>query len=122
MDPTKVQVTRDSPTPTTLTELLSFLCLGNIYCKFVLGSSHITWPLSHVTKGGAKEKLFWSESQKKAFFELKHQLFFALLLTLPDVQQPFDIKTDASDHAIGLVLTSQEHRVAYLSETLPNLV
>jgi len=35
-----------------------FLGLANFYRKFVLGFSHITWPLSQVTKGGAKEKFF----------------------------------------------------------------
>jgi hypothetical protein len=71
----------------------------------VLGFSYITWPLSQVTKGGAKEKLFWFESQQKAFGELKHSLFSAPVLTLPDLQQPFEIKTDSFDYVIGAVLT-----------------
>ena len=40
------------------------------------------------------------------------------MLTLPDLQQPFEIETDASDYAIGVVLTQQGHLVAYHSETL----
>ena len=52
------------------------------------------------------------------FTELKHRLCCALVLTLPDLQQPFEIKTDASDYAIGAVLTQQGHLVAYHSETL----
>jgi hypothetical protein len=71
----------------------------------VLGFSHITWPLSQVTKGRVKEKLFWYESQQKVFFELKHHLCSAPVLTLPDLQQPFEIEIDASDYAIGAVLT-----------------
>ena len=63
VDPTKIQVILDWPAPTTITELRNFLGLANFYCRFVLGLSHITWPLNQVTKGGAKEKLFWSESQ-----------------------------------------------------------
>ena len=88
VDPTKVQVIRDWPAPTTLTELHNFLCLANFYCRFMLGLCHITCPLIEVTKGGAKEKLFWYESQHKEFFELKHHLCFALVLTLPDLQKP----------------------------------
>ena len=61
--PAKIQVIQDWPAPTTLTELCSFLGLANFYSRFVLGLSHITWPLSQVTKGGAKENLLWSESQ-----------------------------------------------------------
>ena len=63
VDPAKIQVIRDWPSPTTLTELRNFLGLSNFYHRFVLGFSHITWPLSQVTKGGAKAKFFWYESQ-----------------------------------------------------------
>ena len=105
MDPTKSQVIRDWPAPTTLIELHSFLGLANFYCQFMLGFSHITWPLSQVTKGGEKEKLFWLKTQKKAFAELKHHLCCSPMLTLPDLQQPFEIETDAFDYAIGVVLT-----------------
>ena len=64
VDPSKIQVIRDCPSPTTLTELCNFLGLANFYRRFMLGFSHITWPLSQVTKGKAKEKLFWSETQQ----------------------------------------------------------
>jgi hypothetical protein len=63
VDPAKIQVIRDWPAPTTLTELHRFLGLSNFYRKFVFGFSHITWPLSQVTKGGAKGKFFSFESQ-----------------------------------------------------------
>jgi hypothetical protein len=122
VDPAKIQVIRDWPAPATLTELCIFLGLANFYSRFVLGFFHITWPLSQVTKGGAKEKLFWSESQQKVFRELKHRLCSAPVLTLPDLQQPFEIETDASDYAIGAVLTQHGHLVAYHSETLSDTV
>jgi hypothetical protein len=122
VDPAKIQFIRDWPTPTTLTELHIFLGLANLYRRFVLGFSHITWPLSQVTKGGAKEKFFWSESQQKAFGELKHCLCCAPVLTLQDLQQPFEIETNASDYAIGAVLTQHGHPVAYHSETLSDTV
>jgi hypothetical protein len=122
VDPTKIQFIWDWPAPTTLTELHSFLGLDNFYNRFVLGFSHITWPLSQVTKGGAKAKFFWSESQQKAFGELKHHLCSAPVLTLPDLQQPFEIETDASDYAIGAVLTQHGHPMAYHSETLSDTV
>jgi hypothetical protein len=118
VDPTKIQVIQDWPAPTTLTELHNFLDLANFYCKFMLGFSHITWPLSEVTKGGEKEKLCWSES----FTELKHHLCCALVLTLPDLQRPFEIETDASDYAIGVVITQHRHVVEYHSETLSDIV
>ena len=60
VDPAKIQVIRDWPAPTTLTELRSFLGLTNFYRKFDLGFSHIAWALSQVTKGGEKEKFVWA--------------------------------------------------------------
>ena len=104
VDPTKVQVIQDWPTPTTLTNLHSFLGLANFYWRFVSGFSHITWPLSQITRGKEKENFSWSKSQQKAFVDLKHRLFFALVLTLLDLQKSFEIEIDAFDYAIGTVL------------------
>jgi len=118
VDPANIQVIQNWPSLTTLIELRNFLGLVNFYRRFVLGFSHITWPLSQVTKGGAKEKFFWSKSQQKEFIELKHHLFSAPVLALPNLQQPFEIETDASDYAIGVVLTQHGNLVAYHSEPL----
>ena len=122
VDPAKIQVIRDWPSPTTLTELRGFLGLSNFYRSFMLGFSHITWPLTQVTKGGAKAKFFWYESQQKAFIELKDRLYTSPVLALPDLQKPFEVETDASDYAIGAVLTQHGHPVAYHSETLLDTV
>ena len=122
VDPARIQVIQNWPSSTTLTELCNFLGLANFYHRFVLGFSHITWPLSQVSKGGVKEKFFWSESQQKAFTELKYHLYMAPVLALLDLQQPFEVETDASDYAIGAVLTQHGHPVAYHSETLSDTV
>jgi hypothetical protein len=63
VDLAKIQFIHDCPSPTMLTELQSFLCLANFYCRFVLGFSHITWDLSEITRGGGKEKFVWGMSQ-----------------------------------------------------------
>jgi hypothetical protein len=59
VDLAKIQVIRDWPAPTTLTELQSFLGLANFYPNFMLGFSHIAWALNQVTRGGGKEKFVW---------------------------------------------------------------
>lgn len=122
VDPSKIQFIQDWPAPTTLIELRIFLGLANFYHRFVLGFSHIAWPLSQVTKGGAKTKFFWSKTQQRTFSKLKNRLYFAPVLTLPYLQQPFEIHTDASDYAIGAVLTQHGNLVAYHSETLLDTV
>jgi hypothetical protein len=41
VDPAKIQVNCEWPTPTTLIDLWSFLGLANFYRRFMLGLSHI---------------------------------------------------------------------------------
>jgi len=64
VDPAKIQVICDCPTPRSIIELLNFLGLANFYRRFVLGFSNIAWDLSNVTKGGAKAKFFWTPTQQ----------------------------------------------------------
>jgi hypothetical protein len=118
VDPANIQVIHDWPAPTTLIELRSFLGLANFYRRFLLGFSHIAWALSQITKGGGKEKFAWGWSQKQEFGDLKQRLCSSLVLSLPDLQHPFEIETNASDYVVGVVLTQHGHPVAYHSETL----
>jgi hypothetical protein len=81
VDPSNIQVIRGWPTPTTLTELHSFLGLANFYRRFMLEFSHIAWALSQVTKGGGKEKFVWGLSQQQTFEDLKNHLCSSLVLS-----------------------------------------
>ena len=63
VDPAKIQVIHDWPTPTALIELQSFLGLANFYHRFMLGFSLIAWDLSQINRGGGKEKFAWGQSQ-----------------------------------------------------------
>jgi hypothetical protein len=87
-----------------------------------LGFSHIAWALNQVTKGGGKEKFTWGKAQKQAFDDMKNRLYSTPVLSLLDMQQLFDIKTDASDYAIGAVLTQHGHPIAYHNETVSDNV
>jgi hypothetical protein len=122
VDPAKIQVICDWPAPTTLTELQSFLGLANFYCRFVLGFSHIQWALGQINRGGGKAKFVWGRSQQQAFNDLKQRLCLAPVLSLLNLQHPFEIGTDASDYVVGIVLTQHGHPVAYHSETLSDTV
>lgn len=122
VDPTKIQVIQFWLGSTTLTELYSFLGLSNFYCKFVVGFSHITFPLSQLIKGGEKENFIWSKYQQKAIAEMKHHLCTAPVLTLPYLQQPFEIETNASNYVIVLVLIQQGNPVAYHNQEILDTV
>jgi hypothetical protein len=100
----------------------NFLGLANFYRRFELGFSNIYWVLSHVTKGGLKAKFVWSIPKQKAFEDLKFFLCIVLLLIILDMQQPFEIETDASYYAIGAVLSKHGHPISYHSENLSNVI
>ena len=105
VDPARIQVFRDWTAPTTLTELRSFLSLANFYRRFLLGFSHIAWALNQINRGGGKEKFAWGWSQQQSFDDFNNLLFASPILSLPDLQQPFETETDASDYVMGIVLT-----------------
>lgn len=56
VDPVKIQIIRDWPSPKNLTELRSFLGLANFYRRFVFNFSHISWSLNQSLRGGVQEK------------------------------------------------------------------
>jgi hypothetical protein len=122
VDPSKIQIICDWPTPTTLTELWSFLGLANFYHRFMLGFSHIAWALIQINRGGGKEKFAWGRSQQQEFDNLKQCLCSSPIVSLPDLQHLFEIETDALDYVVGVVLTAYDHPVAYHSETLSDIV
>jgi hypothetical protein len=122
VDPTNIQVIHDWPTPTTLTKLQIFLGLANFYRRFMLGFTHIAWALNQVTRGGDKVKFVWGLSQQQAFDDLKKHLCSSPVISLPDLQHPFEIETDALDYVVGIILTQHGHPMAYHSDTLSDVV
>jgi hypothetical protein len=53
---------------------------------------------------------------------MKHHLCSDLVLSLPDLQQLFNIKIDASDYVVSTVLIQHVHSITYHSETLSDTV
>jgi hypothetical protein len=88
----------------------------------MLGLSHISWALSKITRGGGKDKFASVRSQKQVFDDLKQHLCSSPVLSLLDLQYPFEIETDASNYVVGIMLTQHGHPVAYHSETLSDVV
>jgi hypothetical protein len=54
--------------------------------------------------------------------DLKQCLCSSLVLSLQDLQQPFEIEIDASNYVVGIILTQHGHPMAYHSETLSDVV
>jgi hypothetical protein len=116
----KVAAVKDWPRPENLSELRSFLGLTGYYRRFIKGYARIALQLTHLTK--ADVAYIWTEEIQQAFQQLKNALISAPVLAVPDVERPFVVTTDASDHAIGAVLSQgnggMERPVAFMSRTL----
>eukprot|EP00253_Pinus_taeda_P034566 PITA_34566 len=59
----------------------------------------------------------WGGKHQKAFDALKEKISTAPVLALLDLQRPFEIQTDASDYAMGAVLTRHSKPICYHSKT-----
>ncbi|WVZ93960.1 hypothetical protein U9M48_039909 [Paspalum notatum var. saurae] len=116
VDSSKIDAIRDWPTPTTVTQIRSFLGLAGFYRRFVRDFSSIAAPLHELTKKGVP--FAWGDSQAVAFNTLKDKLTHAPLLQLPDFNKVFELECDASGIGLGAVLLQEGKSVAYFSEKL----
>ena len=116
VDPDKVRAVADWPTPTNVSEVRSFLGMANYFRKFLLDYAKHVAPLHALTKKDAPWN--WSPDCESAFRWAKDALQRAPVLALPDFQQPFEIRCDASGFALGAVLLQHGRPVAYESRKL----
>lgn len=119
-DPAKVQCVKDYPTPKNTTEIKQFLGLTGYYRRFMENYSHIAKPLTQLLKKNIPFE--WSTECQTAFMNLIEKLITAPVLQYPDFEQLFNLTTDASQFAIGSVLSQgkpgEDHPIAYASRTL----
>ena len=94
-----------------------FSWFGEFYRRFILGFSHIAWPLNHLTKGNGKTIFKWTPTQQQAFEQLKNNLLTVHVLVLPDLHWPFEIEKNTSDYALGVVITQLGHPFVFHFET-----
>lgn len=106
-DPEKVKVIQEYPAPTSVKEVRAFMGLTNYYRKFVKGFAQVASPLHDLTKKGAS--FLWTEDCQKAFDTLKKALTEAPILAYPDFTQSFQLATDASNDAKGMVLGQKQN-------------
>ena len=122
MDPSKVKVIKEWPTPRTRREVQSFLGFANFYCRFISEYSAIATPLNRLT--GANAVFSWTPACQKAFDILKLAFVSAPILAHFQPEYRITLETDASDYAIGAILsqrnpeTSELHPIAYHSRTM----
>ena len=68
-------------------------------------------------------KIFqWEYKPHKSFDTLKEKINTTPVLALPDLRQPFEIKTDVSGDAVGAVLMQHKKPIYYHYETLSKTI
>ena len=117
MDPAKVDAIMAWPQPASVVQLQSFLGLANYYRRFVKDYSRVAAPLTALATPATKGWP-WSQAQTDAFAALKQAIAAAPVLCVPDPTRPFTVNTDASNFAIGAVLSQNDRPVAFESRKL----
>ena len=121
VDHGKVEKIKLWPTPASAREVQQFLGLANYYRRYIKGFAEIAKPLHKLTERNASFK--WTAECENAFSTLRFKLTTTPVLAYPDFSQQFILDTDASNAAIGAVLSQigkdgQEHVIAYGSRLL----
>lgn len=121
MDPTKLTAIANWPTPNSAHDIQIFMGFANFYRRFIRNFAAISQPLTALLK--KTSSFVWNSRAQGAFDSLKYQFTNPPLLIHPNPTKPFFVETDASDHAIGAVLSQLDahqimHPVAYFSRQM----
>ena len=103
MDPAKVQTILEWETPQSVRDVQCFLGFANFYRKFIRNYSKKVLPLTQLTH--KNQPFIWNSSAAEAFESLKHAFTSAPILIHVDQDKPFILEADASDFALGSVLS-----------------
>lgn len=118
-DPKKIEAISFWPQPSSPVELKSFLGLCSYYRRFIASFADVVRPLQELL---GRRPFEWTTEAEGVFQQLKQMLTRAPILGYPLPDIPFVLDTDASNDAIGAVLSQyhegQEKVIAYYSKAL----
>ena len=129
----KVECIRKYPQPKNLKDLRAFLGLSGYYRRFVKDYAKIAKPLTKLLRGEDGHRQISKNQSKNTSIELDEQALNSFnilkeilssndILAFPDFEKPFILTTDASDKALGAVLSQQFHDgerpITFISRTL----
>ena len=132
METSRVETLTGWPEPKSFHDLQVFLGFANFYRRFIEGYSRVVKPMTDMLKGmqaGRKKGDFdWTDAQKASFAKLKELFTSEPILRHFNPSLRIMIETDASDFAIGAILSQKEgdsepttahwHPVAYYSRKM----
>src|SRR6266516_3276162 len=119
-EPEKVEQVVNWPVPRSVGDVRSFLGLVSYYRRCIPQFSQVAAPLHALT--GKNARFHWTEECDEAFRILKERLTTHPIVAMPADKGEYVLDTDASNFAIGAVLSQQqdgeERVIAYASRTL----
>ena len=122
-DQSKIDAIRNAPTPTTTSEVRSFLGLVNYCGRFIRDLATISEPLRELTRGNATWK--WTTTHQTSFDRLKNALSSDDVMAHFDTGAGTELRVDASPVGLGAILLQTRdgvtRPVAYASRTLTSV-
>lgn len=104
-DPTKTQTIKDWPVSEMRKQLQRFLGFANFYCRFIKDFSKIAIQLTALTS--TKKSFHWTPEADQAFNHSKELFTQMPILHHLDPTRQFILEVDASDSAIGAILSQR---------------
>lgn len=99
-DPQKVSAILNWPASTDKKVVVGF---ANFYRRFIKGFSAIITPITQLTEQNLR--FCWNPEAQDAFKTLKKPFISALILSHPDPWLPYTLKVDATETAVGAVVS-----------------
>lgn len=119
-NPDKIKAIQNYPIPKTTKQIKGFLGLLGYYRRFIPNFAKLTKPMTSCLKKGAKITL--SSDYTDCFEHCKKLLTNDPVLQYPDFTKEFILTTDASNFALGAILSQgtvgSDRPIAYASRTL----
>lgn len=119
-NPDKIRIIKEWPLPSNEKQLRGFLGILGYYRKFVKDFAKIAKPLTNSLRKG--EQISHTKEFVDTFERCKGILSSSNILQYPDLSKPFILTTDASNFAIGAVLSQgpigSDKPIAFASRTL----
>lgn len=122
MDPQKVSAILEWPEPTDRKGTQRFIGFANFYRKFIKNFSAIISPITQLTKQNTRFQ--WTPAAQLAFDKLKLLFTSAPILQHPDPALSYVLEVDASENAVGAILSQRQgaksllHPLAFFSRKL----
>ena len=109
-DPDKVAAVKDMKVPETKTQVRHILGFFSWFRDYIPVFALHAKALTDLTGKRVPVKVPWGKAQQKAFDKLKELLRKATMdpLQIVDLTKPFNIHVDASDYAVGMVVSQSD--------------